>query len=247
MHNSPHPLHIAATGGNEMVRAVITAILAACAVSAHAASLEVGAGAARYEPLGNGIWYQEGFEHKLDLQSPAFMVGATGDLTPGVAWHVDYVYLGRASVDSWDTPVDANYAPQNANHCNGACLPLVHVQGAGTVQGIAATLEPHVDLSGWRFGVEAGPFLFFPTWSMSVPNWVAATGNRGNTDWQSTADGNLYWQSGYRPQIGGVVGLSIQRGAWGLSYRHYFDKTQGGAFPAIWRSTDTLMATCAFD
>ena len=230
-----------------MIRTAIAAALAAAAFSAHAAQIEIGAGQAKYQTLGNGTWYQDGFEHTLNLKSTAFMVGLTGDATRHVAWHLDYVYLGRASVDSWDTPVDANYAPQNANHCDGECLPLVHVQGSGTVQGIAATLEPHITVSGFRFGVEAGPFLFFPSWSMSVPNWVTATGNRGNTDWQSTAAGNLYWQSGYRPQIGGVVGFSIERGAWGLRYRHYFDKTQGGAFPAIWRSTDTLMATYRFD
>ncbi len=225
---------------------LIVVLLSLFGSYAGAASLEMGAGVSSFQTLGNGIWYQEGFQNHLSLTSSTFLIGATGNLTPKVSWHVDYVYLGRASVDSWDTPVDANYAPQNSNHCNGACLPLVHVLGSGTVQGIAVTLEPHADFGGWRLGVEAGPFLFFPTWNMSVPNWVAATGNRGNTDWQSTTDGNLYWQSGYRPQIGGVVGLSVERGDWGLRYRHYFDKTQGGAFPAIWRSTDTLTLTYTF-
>jgi hypothetical protein len=143
--------------------------------------------------------------------------------------------------------VDANYNPHAANNCNGECLPLVHVQASGTDQGISATLEPHISLHGWRFGVEVGPFLSFPTWNMSVPNWVQATGVRGNVDWQSTSEGNLYWNSNYKPQLGGVVGVSIRRGAFGIQFRHYFNKTQGGAFPSIWASTNTILATYTFN
>lgn len=234
-----------------MKKSKIVAIFAmlACGVwgviSAQAARVEIGAGEATYNTIGNGIWYQDGFEHTLNLKSRTFLIGLRGELTSSITWHADYVNLGRASVDSWDTPVDANYNVSTENHCNGKCLPLVHVLGSGTVQGLALTLEPHTTRRGLRFGIEAGPFLFFPTWNMTVPNWQAATGAATNVQWEASG-GGLYSNSDYRPQIGAVIGVSVERGVWGLRYRHYFDKTNGGTFPAIWKSTDTLMVTYQF-
>jgi hypothetical protein len=48
---------------------IAAAICLVCASHAHAASIEVGAGIAQTQTHGNGIWYQEGFAHTLNLHS----------------------------------------------------------------------------------------------------------------------------------------------------------------------------------
>jgi hypothetical protein len=228
----------------------VTAALlsAACAPHANAASVEVGAGIAQAQTHGNGTWCQEGFAHTLKLQSPAFLLGVTGDISPRVRWHVDAVSLGTYSVDSWDTPVDANYNAATANHCNGTCLPLVHILGSGSVYGIAATLEAHTT-GDWQLGVAAGPFLYRATWNLSVPNWQAATGSPGNVDWNSSG-GVLYsyqnhWALGY------TVGASISHGPLAITLAYYAD---GHGFaghgsdpwPPLWKGQSVVMVTYKF-
>jgi len=217
-------------------------------VMAHAARVEVGAGIAQSNTHGDGTWYQEGFQHSLSLRSPAFLLGVTGDLTPNLAWHVDAVSLGSYSVDSWDTPVDANYNPSTPTHCNGACLPLVHVIGSGSVYGIAATLQAHTR-GAWQFGAQAGPFVYHESWNLAVPNWTAATGAEGNVQWHSS-NGALYsgqsqWALGY------TVGATLTHGPLTLALSYYADghgfKGHGAdPWPPLWKGQTVLMILYTF-
>ena len=229
-----------------MIRTAIAVALAAAAFSAHAAQVEIGAGQAQYQTLGNGIWYQEGFQHTLGLKSPAFMAGLTGDATRHVAWHLDYVYLGRASVDSWDTPNDANYS---GHGYNGTPLPLAHYIGSGSVYGFAATLEAHTS-GRLRFGVEGGPFIYRASWSLSVPNWYPSVETQPRIFEQSgpvqpVSFSQSHWALGY------VVGVSARYHAWGFSLRRYVDNagfSGHGAdpWPPLWRAQTVAAVTYTF-
>lgn len=222
---------------------LVLGLLPLSCTHAHAAQIEVGAGIAQSDTHGDGTWYQDAFQHQLDLRSPAFMVGLTGAFSEHFAWHLDAVSLGRYSVDSWDTPSDADYSAYE--HGSGHHLPLVHILGSGSVYGVAATLEAHTQ----HFGVEAGPFLYHASWNLSVPNWQAQTGSPGNVEWNSH-DGALYSEQSHWA-IGGVVGVSLHSGAWTLSLRRYFDgKGFAGhgadPWPPLWKSQTVAMVTYTF-
>lgn len=225
------------------MKSLLALALLTASISAHAAQVEVGLGQSRAETT-NSVWYEQGLPYTMHIKPPAFMVGVTGDLTPSVAWHADVVDLGRMSVDSWDVPVDQTQYDWQHGGCKGPCPPLVHVLGSGQVLGVALTAEPHMQIGSATVGVEAGPFVYIAQWQMSVPNWQEATGVSGNVDWQGSS--SLSYSNTLRPILGGVVGVSISDGRWGLSLRHYFVSKTGGAFPALWCGIDTLMIIYKF-
>ena len=139
--------------------AAVAATLGCAAVSAHAESFfqfEAGIGGSAYSRGPDGLWIQDGFEHKLHLTAPAIEIGLTGDLLSrpkwGIAWHADYVWLGTVHTQGLATPSDANYNLKTKS-CNGPCWPMANFLGSGHNSGFILTLEPHYDVNGWRFGV----------------------------------------------------------------------------------------------
>jgi len=213
---------------------------------AHAARVEVGAGIAQAIPQDNGTWYQEGFPHSLNLRSPVFLLGVTGDLTPNIAWHVDAVSLGSYSVDSQDTPNDANYS---GSGYRGNHLPLAHYVGSGSVYGIAATIQAHTQ-GKWRFGVQAGPFIYHSAWTLAVPNWYpsaeVAPGVFAQTGPVSPINvSQSQWAIGY------TVGATLTHGPLTLALSYYADG-QGfkghGAYPwpPLWKGQAVLMILYTF-
>ena len=66
-----------------MKHAAILAIAAMLPLSAYAAApkLELGVGVSKFDLRDDGLWYQEGMPHKLDMRSPAVSIGLTGDIT----------------------------------------------------------------------------------------------------------------------------------------------------------------------
>ena len=215
------------------------------AVHAKAASVEVGAGVAQARTQGNGIWYQDGFQHTLDLRSPVVMLGIKGDLSQHFAWHVNAVDLGSYSVNSQDTPNDANYS---GDGYTGNALPLANYVGSGSVYGIAATLQAHT-AGAWQFGVDAGPFVYHASWSLSVPNWYPsqqiAKGvfeATGPVDPVATSD--AHWALGY------VAGVSLSHGPLSFSLSYYSDGAgfNHGAdpWPPLWKGQTVAMVTYTF-
>ena len=223
---------------------------------AHALGLEIGAGIAQYDHRADGIWYQQGLPHSLGLQSPAFLVGAWGDVTPAIRWHLDAVDLGSASVDSWDTVADSNYSTAT-QQCIATCNSLMHLHASGSVYGLAGTLEAHTS-GAWQIGVEGGPWLYHSSWSVEVPGWDAAAGIPNAmpaqvAPWGWMPGGIQRSESGWA--LGGVVGLSLRHAGLGLSLRHYFDgrgwpmhyangTTDG--WPPIWTGQTVFMLTYDF-
>lgn len=229
-----------------MLKPLIALALAGAAMSANAAHIEVGAGLSQSRTNGNGIWYQEGFAHDLKLRSPVFMVGITGDLSPHVAWHLDAVHLGSYSVDSWDTPNDANYS---GSGYRGTPLPMAHYIGSGSVYGIAATLQAHTQ-GAWQFGVQGGPFLYRSNWALSVPNWYPS---KQVSEGVFCATGPIAPLSFSQSQwaLGYVAGVTLQHGNIGASLSYYADGhgfSGHGAdpWPPLWKGQTVLMLTYSF-
>jgi len=239
-----------------MKKAFLAGILA-FAPLAHAASIEVGAGVARSTTQGDGVWYQEGLPHRLNLHSPVFLLGVTGDLTQNLAWHVDAVSLGSYSVDSWDTAADADYSPAS-HQCLRNCTNLAHFMGSGHVYGIAATLEAHTQ-GKWQIGLEAGPFLYHSSWSVQVPNYFAAAGWPANTapaqvaPWGWMQGGVQRSKSSWH--IGSVVGLTARYDRLTLSLARYSDgkgwpmRYSDGTvdgWPPLWKGQTVFMLIYKF-
>jgi len=196
-------------------------------------SLELGAGERQYQPSPNGVWYQKGVApYTLDLAGPVWSVGVSGKATPWARYGVRYVNLGNASSDSWDTPVDANY--DGAEHrCFGKCLPLARYVGHGSVQGIAATLQPQYRISGHLYSfAEAGPMLYRPTWTMDVYHWR----NQGTGPVQNLhIVHRAHWQLGY------VYGLGMRYRHTSIAFDIYDTRALGDGWPAAYMGAYTLM------
>ncbi len=225
--------------------AAIAAALIVPTAAAAASRIEFGAGIARASTNGDGTWYQSRFQHSMNTSAPAFMVGASGDLSPRLAWHLDFVSLGHYAVDSLDTPNDANYAPDSPTGCNGACLPLAHYHGSGSVYGLAGTLEAHSD-GPWRLGLELGPFLYRESWAVSVPDWYPSVQTGPSTFTAGPVSPVNYSQAQWR--LGGVVGLSLTHHGLGLRLRYFADGASfpghgADGWPPLWHSHIVLMVT----
>ena len=206
---------------------LIALIVLLFSTTASAWQFEAGIGQTTYNPVANGTWYQDGFQHTLNLKHSSFMLGVTGRVNSWLIWHTDYEYLGRASENSWDTPSDANYNPSTPNHCNGPCLPLANYVGHGRVQGVALTLAPEYRLKdGLRVFANIGPFLYRSTWHEAVYNWFGQT---------------VYLNHHTRWQIGAKLGVGIRGRHIGLEYDWYPSlHTTGDSIPALYSGAKVI-------
>lgn len=230
-----------------MYKATIAALLTLASVAAHADSisdyvhLELGAGVSHYDKMPDNTWYQQGMQHSLGLSAPVLMGGLTGPIYTreswGVDWHVDYVSLGHVSSQCECTPDDANYDTQT-HHLRPVIhdVPNANFVGNGNVQGVALMLEPYFRYRGFRIGAQAGLFPYRPNWDVSIYNW------QGDTN---VAPQTLHASTPHGVQIGKVVGVSVSRGNFGISYQHYILPTRydDAHSPAIWKGADVLMLT----
>lgn len=192
---------------------------------------EVAIGAAAYVRGADGLWVQDGFEHRLELTAPAVEVGLTGDIAPWLAWHLDYAWLGAIRSQSLATPSDANYNLKT-RQCNGTCWPLANYSGSGHDQGFYLTLEPHYDVGSWRFGVAAGPYLHRATWAEDVTSWHSSP---------DSASSNLHVTHDPKWQVGGVVGVSVEYKHFRLAYQYFANgRSPRDPVPQIWNGAHVV-------
>lgn len=217
-----------------MKRAVALLALAASSCAAHAVTLEVGAGTTFYNTH-DGTWYQLGVTHKLTDAPRAWSIGLTGDLYTsaywGVAWHLDYVNLGRASASCDCTPVDANYNAVTHQLISDN-VPRAHYSGSGYAHGAVLSIEPYVTRNRWRFGLEAGVMAYLPIWNESVTGWQPDT---------SVPAQNLQLSTPRAIKPALVLGASFGRDNWTLSYRHYFLRRANDLnVPPVWNDANVI-------
>ncbi len=226
---------------------LIVVVGIAWGVRAYAAHVEVGAGVAHSQATENGNWYELGVgAPQLDLTSPVFMLGLTGNFSTHFGWHVDAVDLGRNSVDSRDVVNDRRDYSWSAHQCLATCSNLMHVTGSGGVYGIAATLEAHTS-GPWTFGIEAGPFLYHASWSVSVPDWQRVTHtDAAGGPW--TYSGGSISTSTSQWKVGDAIGVYARHRNLGLSLRVYRDGTGIGQYdlPPIWSTQIAAVVTYRF-
>ncbi|MEN7526989.1 hypothetical protein [Cupriavidus sp. DL-D2] len=226
-----------------MKKGLILAVLAsliASTTTVQAVDFEIGAGVAQYTTRGDGTWYQDGFAHKLELRAPAVEIGLTDTFVTrgrwGLDWHVGGVYLGNVHSDAWATPLDSNYSAQTKS-CVGECYHMSRYVANGHSIGAKLTLEPTYTFNGWRFGVEAGAYVYRPTWHATIYDVPPCKACQGQT---------LTASSPSTIQFAPVVGVSIGRNGFSLALMHYFNKTRNDPQFAIWKSTSTLMLKYRF-
>lgn len=220
---------------NSRFQIVLAAALLGLASYAHAeVHFELGVGATNYRTGPDGLWYQQGQAPYLDLRSPMVSAGLTGPIYSrgswGVDWHANYVNLGHSSVQCLCTPRDENYSTATHQKLNAYDVPDANFQGNGNAQGIALTVEPYVVRNGWRFGLEGGPFIHRNAFDESITNWALAHNEVPQTLKVSTSR---------RLSLGSVVGVSVGRGNFRVSYKHYF-MPQRGEYPALWKGADVI-------
>lgn len=238
----------AAIDRQEVFRRICVTIapVAFALMTAHAANaqpkIEVGVGVSQFTTREDGLWYQEGFSHKLDMRSPSISIGLTGDVNSWLSWRASYVYLGNAR-SSADAVPDATDYPNgvggynaSTKSCNGACGPMRKFVGRGNLQGVYFTLEPHVTWNGWRFGIEAGPFLYRATWNVDIYN------TDGAPQWAA------YEAMSYKPRIelGMVAGASVSRGHYSVAYQWFHAPTKWNPVPAIWNNVHMITLRYSF-
>lgn len=242
-------------------RSAAVAATVGCASVAHADSitdyihLEAAIGGAAYQRGPNGLWMQDGFQHELHLTAPATEVGFTGNIIQrqywGIDWHADWAWLGTVHTNALVPSANTNTTSGRwvgpdlvgvnaANPCSGPCNNLSRFIGSGHDQGFMLTLEPHADYGGWRFGIEAGPYIHRSTWSEDVLNWVSSPG---------AAPQNIH--VAYKPQwlLGYVAGASVGYKNFSITYQYFGNKVNGTAsnpYQPIWSGTHMLLAKWRF-
>jgi len=231
-----------------MKKTILAALLAA-PLFAHAQSMpwdnwfqfEAGVGASHYTPYTDGLWYQQGLPHSLQVNALAAEVGVVKNVWQSGNWgvdlHLDYAYLGQINYNAMATPSDANYNTQTKG-CNGQCWPLSNFVGSGHDQGVYLTVEPHYDWQGFRFGVEAGPYIHHLSWSETVYGWEpSANGPRMN----------LYGIHDSEWNIGAVGGVSVEKKNFSVNYQFFYNPSHHSAsVPAPWGFTQTVMLKYKF-
>lgn len=205
------------------IKLILFLILCVFAIDSYSQTLihpEIGLGYSYAITNGDGTWYQKKFPHSMKRSRPVMLVGAYSEITPYINIHMDFVDLGNYSVDSQDTPSDANYNPKSPTGCNGACLPMAHYMGSGNIYGFQFPLEIHTN-GNWKFGLEAGPFVYHSSWTVSVPNWYPSV-QTSPTTW-TTGPITPVYRSNSNWFVGDMFGVSVEHDTYKVSLNYYYD------------------------
>jgi hypothetical protein len=221
------------------IMTVFVLLLSLVTLPAAAASFEAGLGVSQYNADRDGLWYQEGYPHTLDLNTTAVTIGVTGDVPSwrALSWHIDAVDLGNVSSSAWATARDAAYNT-STHHGNVPLSKCADFIGSGKVYGVSGTLGAYVDAGQWRFSADVGGFVYKATWNETINHWHAP-GQPGHYQ-DISASHAVRWE------LGPVAGLSVSYGRWSLQYRYYIDPANGDQYPAIYSKTQTLSIIVRF-
>lgn len=205
-------------------------LIAFLALPVFAADFEMAIGESKFNSQPNGVWYQNGFAHSLDLTSPSVSLGATGYATDWMRWHAGYTYLGSTSSSAIAVSSDAAYAKYGANA--GKYWPTSHWYGSGDLNLLYATLAPEYKSGDLTFALEAGFTAYKPTWTMNIPDFVAC---------RTCARQNYTVEHHAAIQLGETIGFSIKYGNTSILISRYTTSASGDMWPAIYTGhTDNI-------
>lgn len=177
-------------------------------------------GGSQFTAQDDGVWYQKAFPYELKMTSPS--VGLRYDTKRYGAWgySAGYQYLGYVSSYAIATgidgrvPGDRGYNPETQK-CNGECGYLSHWYGKGDVQGLYSSAVRW--FGNWA--IEAGLYLYRPTWNMTIPDWVGEDRNATPKEVKTSLDN--------RWQLGPMLGLRYQIDKWSLNLSTWQTQSQG--------------------
>lgn len=223
---------------NVRLTALAAGMALALSSAAHAEDFlhaEIGLGFGIAKDMGNGTWIQDGLpDNHEKLTFPAVQAGITGTVYQHGAWdlryHASYVYLGEQSA-SVDGVPDDQYNPKTHQVSIPEGERLSPFNGHGHLQGVPVTLDVGYTHRGWRFGAEAGAWVYWQTWHESLYDL--------DDQWQDLSHKTV-------AQLGYVVGASVERGSFSLSYRYYQVSARWNPFPGLATGAHVLMARYRF-
>lgn len=193
------------------------------------AEIEIGIGITHATHQDNMTWWQEEFPHSLRMNSPSLSVGWKGLLRENVAGfervnlRAGYEYLGKFRLTALATASDQDYGA--CRYALDTCWPLSHWAGVGSVQGLYATVQPEIDMSGYSLFFEGGVSAYWFTWKVDIPDWRPT---REGPVQSLTATHKAKWQATY------LMGLGIRKGPLSLAYTLRRAEATGDLFPAIY-------------
>lgn len=197
--------------------------------------LELGFGFGVATDAGDGQWIQEGSpDNHEKLTFPAVLAGFTGPIWSrgpwDVRWHASYTYLGEQSA-SVDGVPDDQYNPNTHQIVGYTGERYSPFNGHGHIQGVPVTLDLGYTWRGWRFGAEAGAWVYWQTWHESLYD---LSGRWDDLSHKTVA------------QVGFVAGASIARGPLSLSYRYYQVSQKWNPFPGLATGAHVVMLKYRF-
>jgi hypothetical protein len=146
-----------------LLLAFLTALIIWAAIDyALGAEFEMSVGKSTFQVQRDGTWYQQPFQHEIDLTSSAWAIGMTGKLSDSIRWRAGYAYLGTVSSNAQAVTSDAAYAKYGANA--GLYSPMYTWIGTGQVREVYATIAPELHRGLWTYSFEAGYAIYYPTW-----------------------------------------------------------------------------------
>ncbi len=217
------------------MKKLLFATLIAVSFAAQAQNIEVGIGAAQYTDRGDGVWYQDAFQHKLKLTVPVAEIAVTGDISESLGYRAGWAWIGQANTQGMAVG-DSNYNLQSKS-CNGACWPLANFVGGGHDQGFFVTAERKLIFGDVRPSIEFGPYIHKSIWTENVYNWIPNA---------TAVPQNLTINNIQKWQIGALTGASVKMDNLTIRYQYFFNKNTGDLHPAIWSGAHVITANYEF-
>lgn len=217
--------------------------LALIVPTAHAVDVEISLGASRFTYLQDGMWYQEGMPHSNRMTSPAASVGLVGDVLPNLQWRAGYAFLGSVSSDAMAAPDMTDYHDgvggydPGTRQCRGSCGPQRRFVGRGYLHGLYLTLQPYVDVKGYRLAVEGGPFFYHAQYHVTAYN------TDGAPQWIPV---ETFKYRAPAVEVGWLAGASVSRGPWSVAYQFYHVPSKWRPDPTIWKNVHLLSVRYRF-
>ena len=135
------------------------------ASSAQAADIELGIGHTTFNPSDNGVWWQQGLDHHLNMDDNSINLGLTDYLTDSIRWHAGYMHLGKTSTWAIATS-DANFTGSGCA-TNPCAYSDVYI-GSGEVQGVYLTAAPEYNWGNVKLIAEGGLWFYKADFNMVV-------------------------------------------------------------------------------
>lgn len=214
------------------MKALMVFLALACGM-AQAGEVTVEVGATHFTPQSDGTWWQDAFPHELKMNSPSLGLRYdTSQDDAGWSFGGGYMNLGRVSSSAQAVALDGakpNDGGYNSSlkGCNGPCWPLSQWNGHGSVDGFFGVVSKHYG----PWSVEGGLYLYYPRWSINVPDWI---GCRECPPQNITAFHHQHWQ------VGPMFGVRYKPSDWSLNISVWQTQTQGDSrydpyAPALYR------------